>query len=189
PQLKLWRLLRGSDHVNHGKPSLLVIAANDVEFADLLGYYHRLCEQIGPLPAPQVLNIDHGRQRFLLFALSPQRSAGACTTPVLAFIDVPGLSAEVGPAFEVTGWAFKDGVGLAAVEILLDGRVVASANYGAPKPDVAGFWKVSTDPGQPRVGFRASMTGVSHGMHWLGLRLHGKDGSIEDWPEQTITVR
>ncbi len=188
PQLALWRLLRDQD-VADGKPILLVITANDVAFADLLGYYHRLCEQVGPLPAPEVLNIDHGRQRFLLFALPPQRALGACTTPALAFLDAPGPSARVGSSFDVTGWAFKDGVGLREVEVLLDGHVAASASYGAAKPDVAGFWKISSDPNQPRVGFHARVAGVAPGVHWLGLRLHGADGSIEDWSEQPITVR
>ena len=188
PQLALWKLLRGSDDASAGTPSLLVIAANDVEFSDLLGYYHRLCEQVGPLPAPEVLNIDHGRQRFLLFALPARPSLGACTTPALAFLDAPESSAELGQAFDVAGWAFKDGVGLAAVEILLDGRVVALANYGESKPDVAAFWKISTDPNQPRVGFRARVTGVAEGVHWLGLRLHGADGSVEDWGEQQVSV-
>ena len=51
--------------------------------------------------------------------------------------------------------------------------------------------KVSNDPQQPRVGFRATINlgSVSSGRHWLGLRLTGRDGSIEDWSEQPITVR
>lgn len=189
PQLALWGLLRERPGVDAGNPELLVVAANHVDFADLLGYYHRLCGQVGPLPAPQVLNIDHGRQRFLLFAIDAPAAATACATPALAFLDVPGASATVGPAFDVAGWAFKDGVGLASVEILLDGRVAALATYGVSKPDVAGFWKISSDPNQPRVGFHARITGASPGNHWLGLRLHGADGSVEDWSEQRITVR
>ncbi len=189
PQLALWGLLRKSLDVDAGSPVLLVIAANHVEFADLLRYYHRLCEQVGPLPPPQVVNVDHGRQRFLLFALPARAPSAVCTTPALAFVDAPAASATVGRAFEVTGWAFKDGVGLTSIEILFDGQVAASADYGAAKPDVAGFWKISNDPNQPKVGFRARISGAMPGGHWLGLRLHGADGSVEDWAEQRITVR
>lgn len=189
PQLALWGLLREKLVVDAGNPTLLVVAANHVEFRDLLAYYHRLCQQVGPLPPPQVVDVDHGRQRFLLFALPAHASSSSCTTPALAFLDAPAASATVAPSFEVTGWAFKDGVGLTSVEILLDGRVVASADYGESKPDVAGFWKVSSDPNQPHTGFRARVTGVAPGAHWLGLRLHGADGSVEDWAEQRITVR
>lgn len=166
-----------------------MIAANHVEFRELLAYYHRLCEQVGPLPPPQVVDVDHGRQRFLLFALAAHASSSSCTTPAMAFLDAPAASATVATAFEVTGWAFKDGVGLTSVEILIDGRVAASADYGQSKPDVAGFWGISNDPNQPRTGFRARLTGVPLGAHRLGLRLHGADGSIEDWAEQRITVR
>ena len=189
PQLALWGLLRDKLDVDAGSPTLLVIAANHVDFIDLLAYYHRLCEQVGPLPPPQVVNVDHGRQRFLLFALPARAPSPICTTPALAFVDAPASSATVSRSFEVTGWAFKDGVGLTSIEILLDGQVVASADYGAAKPDVAGFWKISNDPSQPNVGFRARITGAAPGGHWLGLRLHGTDGSVEDWAEQRITVR
>ncbi len=189
PQLALWGLLRERFDFDVGSPALLVVAANHVEFADLLDYYHRLCEQVGPLPQPEVVNVDHGRQRFLLFALQAQSSSRNCTAPALAFLDAPGPSTTVGSQFAVAGWAFKDGVGLASVEILLDGRVVASAKYGQSKPEVAGFWKISNDPNQPRVGFSARITGAAPGRHWLGLRLHGADGSVEDWAEQHVTVR
>ena len=189
PQLALWGLLRNRLDVDVGRPALLVIATNHVEFADLLGYYHRLCDQVGPLPAPHVVDVDHGRQRFMLFALQTRAASPACTTPAMAFLDVPVASAVVDQSFDVSGWAFKDGVGLASVEILLDGRAVAPANYGEPRPDVSGFWKISSDPNQPRTGFRAHLTGVSPGAHWLSLRLHGADGSVEDWAEQRITVR
>lgn len=188
PQLALWGLLRGPAAAPE-RPTLLVVAVDDVEFAGLLDYYHWLCEQMGPLPAPEVLNIDHGRQRFLLFTLLSQRHSDRCTTPALAFLDAPIASATVGPTFEVAGWAFKDGVGLRRVEVLLDGRAVAQASYGKAKPGVAGFWKISTDPNQPRVGFRARVSGATTGTHWLGLRLHGADGSVEDWSEQRINVR
>ncbi|MDQ3039653.1 MAG: glycosyltransferase family 39 protein, partial [Pseudomonadota bacterium] len=117
PQLALWELLRQRIEVHAGNPVLLVVAATHVEFGDLLNYYHRLCQQVGPLPPPQVLNIDHGRQRFLLFALDGRAPASACTTPALAFLDAPGASATVGATFDVKGWAFKDGVGLALVAI------------------------------------------------------------------------
>lgn len=189
PQLALWGLLLARLDADAGTPVLLVVAANDVEFGDLLGYYHRLCEQVGPLPAPQVVNVDHGRQRFLLFALLAPARSHVCTTPALAFLDEPVPSAVVDASFDVAGWAFKDGVGLASIEILLDGRVATPAEYGESKPDVAGFWKISSDPNQPRVGFRARITGATPGGHWLGLRLHGVDGSVEDWAEQRIIVR
>ena len=156
---------------------------------DLLEYYHTLCRQLGPLPSPEVLNIDHGRERFLLFAIPDEARPGPCITPALSYIDVPAPGARVAAAFDVAGWAFKDGVGLARVEVLLDGRVVAHARYGEANPGIAAFWKTSTDPNHPNVYFRARIAGAAPGAHWLGLRMHGADGSVEQSAEQRIVVR
>ncbi|MES2858508.1 MAG: glycosyltransferase family 39 protein [Pseudomonadota bacterium] len=189
PQLQVWGLAHATRATLGPTPLLLVASANDVPFAELLAHYHVLCRQVGPLPPPQVLNIDHGRQRFLLFALEARPRTGACTTPAMAFIDAPVAGTRVGTSFDVAGWAFKDGVGLRAVEVLLDGRVAARARYGEANAGVADFWKISTDPRHPDVYFRARVEGVAPGSHWLGLRLHGADGSVEDWPEQRLEVR
>ncbi len=186
PQLALWGL---QGDVTARRPALLVAAASHVPYRDLLAHYHALCGQVGPLPTPTVLNIDHGRQRFLLFDLPASPASAACTLPALAFVDAPAAGGTVATDFDVAGWAFKDGVGLTRVEVLLDGQVVAQARYGEPAPAVAGFWKISTDPHQPRVYFRGRVQGARPGVYWLGLRLHGADGSIEDWSEQRIVVR
>jgi 4-amino-4-deoxy-L-arabinose transferase-like glycosyltransferase len=189
PQLALWGLAHADRRTLGGGPLLLVVGANDVDFRDQLAHYHALCAQVGTLPPPQVLNIDHGRQRFLLFALGAGAAEGSCVAPALAFVDFPLPGATVGPAFEVAGWAFKDGVGLRAVELLVNGVPVAEAAYGEPNAGVADFWKISTDPNHPRVYFRGRVAGLSQGTHWLGLRLHGADGSVEDWPAQKVRVR
>src|SRR5690606_29149730 len=194
PQLALWGLLAPDRASLGARPLLLAIAAGDVEYKDLLAHYHELCQRLGPLPPPRVVGVDHGAQRFLLFALPPARTqaqAGACTTPAMAWIDAPVPGTRVGGRFEVEGWAFKDGVGLEAVEVTLDGEVVARADYGIANPGVAAFWKISTDPNHPAVGFRATVdaSALPAGRHWLGLRLHGADGSIEPWREQRLDIR
>jgi hypothetical protein len=53
------------------------------------------------------------------------------------------------------------------------------------------YWKISSDPHHPDVGFRAQVDarGLAPGRHWLGLRLHASDGSVEDWSEQPLDLR
>ncbi|MFD0738648.1 ArnT family glycosyltransferase [Lysobacter koreensis] len=192
PQLQLWGLQTPGRQAWGATPVLLVVGASEVEYKHLLRRYHDLCAMVGPLPPPTVLNIDHGRQRFLLFALDGKRE-GACTTPAMAWIDAPIGGARVGRVFDVRGWAFKDGVGLSRVEVLLDGRIVAPARYGLDYDGLQQSWKISNDPQHPRVGFTAAVDlrserGIAAGQHWLGLRLHGRDGSVEDWPEQPVEI-
>lgn len=191
PQLALWGLLHRDRGTLGAAPRLLVVGSRDVDYKHLLRRYHDLCTMLGPLPPPQVLNIDRGRKRYLLFALPAQRASGPCTLPAMAWLDAPGDGDTVSRRFTVDGWAFKDGVGLARVEVLIDGRPVATARYGLPRPDVAGYWKISRDPQHPNVAFRAEVDAgaLPPGRHWLGLRLHGRDGSVEDWWEQPFELR
>lgn len=198
-QLRAWRLdadpawLRA---VAAGRAGRVRLVLDDglTPMKHRLALYHALCAQFGALPVPRLLSADHGRRRYLVydFGAGP---AGAtptppCASPALAWIDAPAPGATLPSRFDVQGWAFKDGVGLRRVEVLLDGRVAGAADYGAPMPGVRDYWAGSTDPNHPRVGLRASVDAgaLAPGKHWLGLRLHGADGSVEDWPEQAFHV-
>lgn len=192
PQLRLWDLETAGRSDWGEVPVLLVVGTSEVEYKNLLRHYHSLCERVGPLPPPRVLNVDHGRQRFLLFALDGvERPAGPCTTPAMAWIDAPASGRRVGRRFVVEGWAFRDGTGLESVEITLDGRPVAAARYGRGYEGLQRHWAGSSDPNHPRVGFRGEVVAgdtVAPGRHWLGLRLRAPDGSVEAWPEQPIHI-
>ena len=89
-----------------------------------------------------------------------KRASGACTTPAMAWIDTPRPATRVSRDFEVAGWAFKDGVGLARVEVTLDGDVDRSspttAQQHAGIRGVSGA--ISNDPQHPDVGFTARVT-------------------------------
>jgi hypothetical protein len=190
PQLRLWGL-HSAGRADWGRaPVLLVVGASEVEYKYLLRRYHVLCAEAGPLPPPKVVNVDHGRQRFLLFALGRKRAHRPCVTPAMAWLDAPVSDARVGKVFDVAGWAFKDGVGLQRVEVLLDGIVVATADYGLDNAGPKRYWPFSSDPHHPHVGFQARVdaSGVAPGRHWLGLRLHGSDRSVEDWSERPVVI-
>lgn len=188
PQLQLWELQHDGGRT---APALLVVGATDVKFSALLAHYQALCRVVGPLPPPQVVNIDHGARRFLLFALPAQRAEGECVTPVVANIDAPVVGARVPKRFPVAGWAVKDVAGVRRVEVTLDGRVVAQAQDAGANDWLGGFLKDgSRDPRMPRVQFRAEVDASAFpaGRHWLGLRITGGDGSVEAWAEQPVVL-
>ena len=62
--------------------------------------------------------------------------------------------------------------------------------YGLPYEGLNGSWPGLVDPGMPALGFAGTVRadGVSPGRHWLGLRLHGRDGAIEEWPEVPVEI-
>lgn len=185
-QLAQWGQLQQGER---SAPMLLVLSPSDQRFRDLVPQYHAVCGQVGPLPPPRVVSNDHGFQRFLLFRLPAQRAEGACVTPAVAYLDSPANGEAVSGTLAVKGWAFKDGVGLARVEVLVDGQPVGDVRYGR-ELDIRPMWPMSNDPQHPHAGFDGSVDtqGLSPGRHWLGLRLHGRDGSVEDWQEQPFEV-
>ncbi|HBD19808.1 MAG TPA: hypothetical protein DC063_06840, partial [Arenimonas sp.] len=70
-----------------------------------------------------------------------------------------------------------------------DGAVVAVADYGHAMPHVADYWGLPAEAGDG-FGFRArvDLSSRAPGRHWLGLVLHGADGSVERWPEQLLVI-
>lgn len=190
-QLQAWRLQFDDPAQAGAAPVLLVVDDTATPLKLRLRGYHRLCETFGTLPVPVVVSADHGRKRYLVYRLQPGIGGAACAAPAIAWVDSPLPGARVPARFEINGWAFKDGAGISRVVVTVDGRPMATAAYGAAMPNVRDYWKISTDPNQPRVGFNASVdtTDLAPGAHWLGLTLHGADGSVEPWPEQLIRVQ
>lgn len=186
-QLADWGLLSPGRQQWGDAPVLLVVEDTSRPLKHRLDGYRDLCRAAGGLPPPQVLSVDHGRKRFLLFRL-PSRT-DACSTPALAWLESPSPDAEVAGSVQLSGWALKEGVGVQRVQVTLDGRVVAEADYGQRRPDVLEYWRMA--PGEDGVGFRARIDVSGHrgGEAWLGLVLHGRDGSVETWPEQRLRVR
>jgi 4-amino-4-deoxy-L-arabinose transferase-like glycosyltransferase len=197
-QLESWGM-RSVPHLAAPQHLLLAMEDTALPLKDRLQHYQALCDEIPVSTSPGVLNFDHGRKRFLLFE-HEARTQPACAAPAIAWIDQPAAGATLAPGDIVAGWAFKDvwkvgsdphrNPGVLAVDVLLDGRVLARARYGIARPHVAPYWRTSMDPAHPDVGFEATlpMRDMAPGQHWLGLRIHGSDGSIEDWPEQRVTV-
>ena len=188
-QLQAWGLDWKPDSVDK-RPIVLVLDDSATPMKLRLDAYRELCRQFGALPPAETIAADHGRKRFFIYRIAFARPGAGCIAPALAWMDSPTPKSRLRAPVEVAGWAFKEGIGLSRVELLVDGRPVADAHYGNSMPHVADYWKGSTDPNQPNVGFRATLDGaaLAPGSHWLGLRLHGSDGSIENWPEQRVHI-
>lgn len=78
PQLALWGLQFDPRRPADGAPLLLVVSPSHAGFADAGEYLRRLCEQLGPLPPAQVLDVDGGNKRFLLYVIPRTRPQARC---------------------------------------------------------------------------------------------------------------
>ncbi|WP_460453592.1 ArnT family glycosyltransferase [Arenimonas aestuarii] len=177
-----------------GRPVLLVVEDTARPLRLRLAGYRQLCDRIGRLPAPRVLNVDHGRKRFLRFELGEgpvPALAEECRLPALAWLEAPGHGDTLAPGDLVRGWALKPGSAITRVEVLLDGQVVAEVRPGLPRPDVATYWALAPADGDT-FGFSFEMPvvpGVAAGRAWLGLRLVSAEGGVEPWPAQFVQWR
>lgn len=187
-QLADWGLLsKGRADWGPG-PVLLVVEDTARRPRDRLAGYQALCRLADGLSPPRVLNIDHGRKRFLLFRLDGTPSG--CVTPALAGLRRPLPGERLGGEMVVGGWALKQGAAVTAVEVRLNGLRIADADYGQSLPDVLDYWGLLVPGADTRVGFRArvDLSGQPRGKAWLGLVIHGADGSVEAWPEQPVVI-
>ena len=101
-----------------------------------------------------------------------------CPFPPRAWIDTPQKNAILSGEVTVAGWAFNEDLGIESIEIMLDGQVVAKANYGLLRNDVASAMNVQRDPNTPNFGFEAEIdtTHLENGNHWLELMLINSQG-------------
>jgi len=194
-QLQDWGQVDQGAHDWRGRPVLLVVEDTARPLRQRLAGYRELCRRTGTLPRPQVLNVDQGRKRFLRFRyptpIEVAQAGAGCVLPALAWLDAPARGAGLAPGDEVRGWALKPGAGIARLELVLDGQVIGSLQTKLARPDVANYWALEPADGE-HLGFRFVMPVVPRseaGRAWLGLRLHGRDGSVEDWPAQPVDWR
>ncbi len=190
-QLALWGLTQATADVDSWR--LLVVGASDVKLSARLAHYQSLCQRLGALPTPEVVEIDSGARRFLLFSLPPGRDDGPCITPVIAHVDEPLAGTAVERRFSVRGWATKDVAGIERVVVLLDGQPLLDADYGASNQWVGDFLRgQSRDPNLPKLQFEAIVVvpdELKPGRHVLGLEFHSSDGSVERRSGPIITLR
>ncbi|GAB2504432.1 ArnT family glycosyltransferase [Arenimonas alkanexedens] len=184
-QLRDWGLLSAGRADWGVAPVLLVVEDTARPLKQRLQGYRELCARAVALPPAEVLNVDQGRKRFLLFRMLP--GAEGCALPALAWIDSPLPGGALVDA-EVSGWALKPGGGVARVDVTLDDAVIASVSPTIARPDVLDYWGLADE--DARVGFRVRLPAdrLPPGEHWLGLSLHGRDGSIEVWPAQRVRI-
>lgn len=189
-QLAIWgRVVH--DLRDRSQPVLLVVDAYSVKPRQWLAWRQALCAVAGPLPAPRTVLVDGGARRFWLFELPPGRSPeGPCVAPALAWIDAPAPGERIAGDVLVHGWAMKEGVGVARVEVVVGDRVLAEAELGHLREDLRDFWGDIGDPGSPRLGFRALIDAdrLPRGRQRIALRLTGGDGSVETLAEQWVEV-
>ena len=169
---------------------LLVAELSASKFAERPALVRSWCELFGEMELLDELVLLGGRKRFLFFRVRPPHKGAGCDLPAFAYLDEPARDARVSGDVEISGWAFEDDQGVAAVEILLDGTPIGMAEYGLPYPGVRALFSGSTDPQHPDVGFRMTWDSrtAPPGRHVLAVRTIAHDGGRRVAVEQPVRV-
>jgi N-acetylmuramoyl-L-alanine amidase len=112
-----------------------------------------------------------GRHSTVTSPFSVSNSAG---NPVQVAIDAPASNATVAGAVHTYGWALEGTIGIASVQVLVDGLPYGTATYGDSRTDVCASYP---DSGC-NVGWDFSLdtTGLANGIHTFAVRALGTDG-------------
>ena len=188
-QLTLWHRDEAALASLSTQALLIVVEESMLDLQLREPWNRHLCALWPGLRAVGELDVDQGRKRFLFYR-HISGASGRCDAPAIAYLSAPLPDAKVFRSIKLAGWAFQDGVGVARVDVLLDGVPVTEAHYGLEDPGVRSQWPASDDPNLPNVGFEATLDlmRVPEGKHALALRITGRDGRVRVLENRMIEV-
>jgi 4-amino-4-deoxy-L-arabinose transferase-like glycosyltransferase len=200
-QYAIWGLDQTSLRRDHaGAPALIVVQDTRFWFSSHreVAWRAGLCALFGELRYLGDFELPAGSRYFLIYAgrvgsTEAQKAApgpGACATLPSAYLARPQRGDTVRGQVQVYGWALDDAVGVAAVEVVVDGRPVGRAEYGIPWPRVRELMPDSTDPNHPNIGFAFDWDSatVAPGRHRLAIRVRSNDGEMRTLGSRTFFV-
>ena len=123
--------------------------------------------------------------RAVIYALRGQEVRPSPFT-ALANLEVPQTGDTVSGRAEVGGWAFGTS-SVKKIEVLVDGALVGTANYGTDRPDIPANY-----PNEPdrNVGFDYFLdtTGFANGPHGFVVRVTDGNGNVAILPTAQVTI-
>jgi hypothetical protein len=133
-----------------------------------------------------------GRKRVLALLVVRRTGVeeGDCRIPAQAdfLVPAPGATLSAAPQ-DLEGWAIADFIGVARVEVLLDGAPLGAAQLGSPFPGVRAQWPMSADPRHPDVGWRARVDlSGRRGRAWIALRVTDTEGRVRELAGRRIDI-
>jgi Bacterial Ig domain len=128
---------------------------------------------------------DYRQARQDIEAMYDAKPPSGDTLPPFGALDMPLAGQDVTDVVSVAGW-FLDDVGIARVEILLDGKPVGMASYGIRRPDVATVYPYASE----QIGFSYPLDTrpYANGSHQLLVRAADKAGNVAVLPGVSIVI-
>ena len=194
-QLELWG--RTGDFLRRrpGEPMLFITEDSALNVEQKHELMSRACGLADSLEQIDQLSLFEGDKRFSFYRGRVSSgidapAASPCPWPPQAWIDRPAPGATLSGTIAVSGWAYREDLGVERVLLLLDGAVVMEAEYGLPRPDVVDARDFRTDPNQPNLGFQAEIDAAEHaaGRRTLSIRIIDSGGFATDYGRREVLL-
>lgn len=165
-QLAIWQRDQASLQGADWSRGLIVFEVPARPPGQSLAAWQSLCAQLGDVRWRDEVRLGNGDMGFLIGEVQRRpaaRAPAACEVPAMAYLDFPTAGQRLGAndSLLVSGWAIADTVGIEAVTVMLDGRVVGLAAVHLLAPHVRRQWPISRDPDHPDVGFKFELPAAS----------------------------
>ena len=179
------------------KPALFITEDSALSISEKHRVIEEMCRYSDELVFLSELALFGRAKTFSYYSttnlLDPQQkitNSAPCPVPPKAWIDTPQEDAILSGKITVAGWAYNEDLGISSIEIILDGRVVAKANYGISRGDVASAMNVRRDPNTPNFGFEAEIdtTHLENGNHSLELMLINGQGNSLPYGKRSLEI-
>jgi 4-amino-4-deoxy-L-arabinose transferase-like glycosyltransferase len=197
PQLREW------DRIEQRPldlPFLFVINKQAWSQDEYRQHFERLCAKHPNVTLARQRSRFHSEHIDQVWRIDPTSLSAppleACRPAPRIYVDDGYPTAgDVIDTLSLRGWAYADDAGgVTAVELTVDGDVIARAEYGSSRPDVAAFFTDSTDPNHPQVGFTLDFNaadipsgGARSGE--LALRVATANGRVDSFLETWVTLK
>ncbi len=178
-----------------GKGVVLVLNEPEVFYhtPEEVAFYQDLCRQFGDIEPFRDMILPPGQVTLHVFTARAGGipATGVCPLLPQLYIAQPyrGETLKKDDHGHYFGMA-ADARGVTAVDILIDGKVVAHAHYGLDPEGYHAPDALKFDPDWPNVQYDWDFPAgqVSHGKHELSLRATLKDGSTKDGAAQVLFI-
>jgi len=182
---------------NAGRNGLFISEDSTLTIPDKYEALRRICGLAERVTFLEQLDLFNGVKRFSYYrvdGINAGTTSGSpeynCPFPSQAWIDTPQAKAELSGIITVSGWAFNEDLGVRAVAVLVDGKLIGNAYYGIPRPDVAEVMNVTTDPGRPNLGFEYQFDSrsVPDGYVTVSLMIENQAGERQIYGERPVKI-
>ena len=197
-QLSIWGMDRKALPKFAGRPALYINEDSTLLESDKIALMTEMCQHGSAIKVLQGLDLFAGEKSFSFYAVdslrektNPGEQAKPCPYPIVAWIDYPPEGATIESDMEISGWAYSEDIGIASVELFIDGMFAQTLDYGIARPDVVELRSVETDPNSPNLGFGVTWDASRQkpGTHQFALRIVNNAGSERFYGKRQVVIQ